>query len=330
MSFVTVKVVELFIAWLVGKYNFAPTTITTYLAGLKRAIGDGIIKGSPNVTSGVVIHDILKGVARSYVKPPEKTTGGAPFTMGHFHHLRTLYGNVTRNEQHQSYDDLLVFAIMGAGLGGCLRPGEYLTTGVLQADKAILTFDDVSIRYRWRNVPTARLLRISSLDFMSSRRRHYERGEMKVDCIQLRIKHSKTDQTGIGITVTISDEWCVYDIMDYLLYCEGAQSKDTPFFLHEDSRAVHTGYATKIIHDVLRRCSFVVEDEFDSPDDFTLRCLRSGAAQTLADKGGSDVEIMRLGRWRQFNTALTHYFDKLRNSGPLPLGPLLSSSSSLS
>jgi hypothetical protein len=299
----------------VVKHNSAPSTLTTYLAALKRGLNEQFIKGNIAVTNTTRIQAILKGSARTHVKPTgdEAPSISAPFTMDHYSRLLSLFYATPRGER-KDYNDTLTMAIMGMGLGGCLRPGEYLITNTFQRNEAILTFSAVSIHAR--RGPSTRAMRIPSLEFVASQRPHYRGNTLHVDYVSIVIKCSKTDQTHMGVTVVIDDPACVQRIMLYLLVCPSKQAPHTPFFIHSSGLAVTALQAVNNMRGLLRFTQFCSLEDFATPEDFTLKSLRSGAVQTLVDSNAGEGAIAARGRWTNITTPLRHYVRTSSSSSP--------------
>lgn len=295
------------------KHNSSPSTLTTYLAALKRALNERLITGNIAITNTTRIQSILRGSARTHIKPTgdDAPSISAPFTVDHYQRLLSLFYALPKTDKGE-YNDTLYLAIMGMGLGGCLRPGEYLTTNIVQRGEAILTFSSVFIH--GRRAPATRATRIPSLEFVTSYRHHYRQKSINVDYISLTIRCSKTDQTHMGVTVVVDDPHCVKQIMKYILQCPSHQTGETPFFLHFSSLAVTALQAVNGIRGILRRTQFCSPDDFSTPDDFTLKSLRSGAVQTLVDNNAGEGAIAARGRWTNITTPLRHYVRRASSS----------------
>jgi len=296
-------VIACWLVWLVDKFNASPSTLTTYLSALKRSIVNGDVQGDINTTNTQRIKDILQGTARTHEKSTSRSISAA-FSMDHFNRLLALYDATPRGER-KDYNDTLTLAIMAMGLGGCLRPSEYLITTVYQPKEAVLTFSAVTLFGRHRGSGT-RPVPVPSLQFVERHRTQPLRS-LQVDHISITLKRSKTDQTSYGRTVVINEPICIRRIMAYLIVCPRNQDPSTPFFLFSDMLSVTSMQAVNQIRGLMRSCSFCASDDFVSPDDFTMKSLRSGAVHTLLDNNADGPTVMARGGWTNLQTPLRHY-----------------------
>ncbi len=299
----TEDTLELWLSWLVEKYHTPISTLNTYLSGLKRAVAEGrMASEGEEIFNGHRILSILKGVARTHVKgTTEKELNrsiSAPFTIDNFISL-SAHLSATPRGTKKLYGDILCLAVMGMGLGGALRPGEYLTTNEVQRQEAILTFSAVSLNIRIP--PTTAIRYISPIEFLNSHRRSYTNKGIRVESISINLKCSKTDQTHLGSVVIIDNPICISHIMDYLLICPTPLPAHSPFFLNREGIALTALSATNMARSIMFHC------DFPSPSDFSLKSLRSGAVQTLVNNNGGEMEIAALGRWTSGQTPRQHY-----------------------
>jgi hypothetical protein len=190
---------------------------------------------------------------------------------------------------------------MGMGLGGAMRPGEYLITDEYQRHEAILTFAAVSLITT--TPPSTITHTVLSLSFIDSSllRDSYIAKRMRVIGISIHLKCSKTDQTRKGTVVVIDTPICIHHIMEYLLLCPSPLLPHSPFFLSSQFTSLSALVATQSIRKVLKYC------HFPSPNDFSLKSLRSGAIQTLCDQNASEMTIAEKGRWTSGQTPRKYY-----------------------
>ena len=204
---ITEDTLELWLSWLVEKYNTPISTLNTYLSGLKRAVAEGrMVAEREEIFNGHRILSILRGVARSHVRGTTERelnrSISAPFTVDNFISLSAHLGITARGGKKQ-FNDILCLAVMAMGLGGALRPGEYLTTNEVQRQEAILTFAAVTLNIR---IPPSTAIRfISPLEFISTHRLAYTNKNILIDHISINLKCSKTDQTHLGSVVCIDN-----------------------------------------------------------------------------------------------------------------------------
>lgn len=293
----------LWLTWLVERHNFPSSTLTTYLSGLRRAVVEERLKGDVNVFLSTRVQDILRGVARTHVKGSSEGEASrsisSPFTIDNYTSLYLHFLSTTRGMKKE-YDDILTLAVMGMGLGGALRPGEYLITNDTQRQEAILTFAAVSLNVHFP--PGTRVQSLPSLDFVGLFRADYRGKRFVVDSITVHLKCSKTDQTRMGSYVAIDDPYCISNILEYLMVCGPTPiPPHSPFFIRRGGLALTALQASNNMRGLLRYC------EFPLPADYSLKSLRSGAVQTLVDNNAGEMAIAAAGRWTSGQTPRQHY-----------------------
>jgi hypothetical protein len=220
--------------------------------------------------------------------------------VANFTSLSSLFFASPRGKK-KSYNDILSLAVMGMGLGGAMRPGEYLITDEYQRHEAILTFAAVSLITT--TPPSTITHTVPSLSFIDSSllRDSYIAKRMRVNGISIHLKCSKTDQTRKGTVVVIDTPICIHHIMEYLLICPSPLLPHSPFFLSSQFTSLSALVATQWIRKVLKYC------HFPSPNDFSLKSLRSGAIHTLCDQNASEMTIAEKGRWTSGQTPRKYY-----------------------
>ncbi len=303
----TEDTIALFLTWSVEKFNSPVSTLNTYLSSLKRAAMDNELE----VTSGHIftshrIQCILQGVARTHVKGSSAGEANrsisSPFTVANFTSLSSLFFASPRGKK-KLYTDILSLAVMGMGLGGAMRPGEYLITNEYQRHEAVLTFSAVSLLTT--SPPSTITLTVPSLSFInhSLLRQSYVRKGMSVIGISIQLKCSKTDQTRKGTVIVIDTPICIHHIMEYLLICPSPLPSHSPFFLSENFTSLSALIATHSIRKILK----YFHHPMSSYNDFSMKSLRSGAIQTLCDQNASEMTIAEKGRWTSGQTPRKYY-----------------------
>jgi hypothetical protein len=56
--------------------------------------------------------------------------------------------------------------------------------------------------------------------------------------------------------------------------------------------------------------AFLSTSGVSNPQDYSLKSLRSGAAQSLLNAGASDIVVRAKGRWTNSSTPLKHYLNR--------------------
>jgi hypothetical protein len=293
------------------KTRVAPGTLNTYVSAIKKAIENEELPGDLHgIHSSTLLRDILKGYARTYTPPPSDRSISAPFKVDDFKSMVQVYElSCLSSSGPPRYKDTLVLAGMALGLGGCLRPGEYLKTGPCQRDQAILTIQQLRFHLVNKRIPLPGEAVQSTLqdnnDFAAPDRLLLRSAEILLQC-------SKTDQTKKGYMVPITDPICVRLIAEYLIVrprIDSAGQTLNPLLLDIiDGLPQHctAQHFTTYMRDFMSRHGV------PRPHDFSLKSLRSGAVESLAKGEARKLKdkVIAKGRWTNFNTPEGSYLNR--------------------
>jgi hypothetical protein len=294
----------------------APSTISTYLSAVKKAIASGTLQGDPDdpLSSSLIIKEVLEGHARTFSpSTPEAKTQrkslSVSFTLEDFKRVYATFKSSPSGEDPSPRDRLLL-AALSIGLGGCLRPGEYLRTNDTQRPDAILSISQLSfsITHTAGGVTKESLLSWSQFErLMTAVHTPYQ---WTLKSITLLLRCGKTDQRRRGHEVLIDDPLCVRLIHDYLSKTRAPRYKGDliEVLLFEPPGGIPIHYSALRMTRHFRE--FLSISGVTNPKDFTLKSLRSGAAQSLLDAGASDIAVRAKGRWTNSSTPLRHYLNR--------------------
>lgn len=286
--------------------------MSVYLSAVKKAVEEKALCG-PSFGDSPLIRDILKGHTRTF-RPSLSSNSSiksisAPFTLTDFRWAIAAYRKAV-GERPPSFDRALLFASMAIGLGGWLRPGEYLKTNAMQRTEALLSVSQLSFEVpKWAegNSPMKILPWKEFLPFLSDKTPSQL---PRVQRIFIHLKCSKTDKTKRGSLIRIADPLCVSLLIDYLRI----RPLVDPFgqcieaLLVTKSDGAYQQYTAHQMTGEMR--TFLSAYGFPNSHDFTLKSLRSGAAQSATDNGASPLTIQSTGRWTNFRTPNKHYLNR--------------------
>jgi hypothetical protein len=271
---------------------------------------DGALPGDPHALSkSTLLKDILKGHGRTYTAPPSDKSISAPFLMDDFKAMVEAY-EVSRisSSAPPRYKDTLVLAAMAMGLGGCLRPGEYLKTEPSQRPEAILTIQQVRFNLLNQRHP----LPASTLQLQLQGDTTLGPNSIPLGSVQILLKCGKTDQAKKGEVVTIKDPVCVRLIAAYLCsrpHEDSAGQPLDPFLL--DLSYDFPQHITRLDFAVYMR---ELMDRFGVryPHSFTAKSLRSGAVESMVKGEARRLrkKVEDKGRWSNFNTPDNNYLSR--------------------
>jgi hypothetical protein len=300
----------------------APSTISTYLSAVKRAVIGKSLQADPeeSLSSSPILKEILEGYARTYDPPvpegksPPKSIS-APFTLEQFRRVYDSFKASLQGRDPSPFNRLLLAAV-SLGLGGCLRPGEYLRTNESQRPESILSISQLffTVSNIVNGVTANHELTWTQLSQRAAIRPPPYPWAVK--SITLHLRCGKTDQRRRGHDVIIDDPLCVQLIIDYLLKVRIDTFMGDPIevLLFEPTRLIPIHYSALRMSKHFRQ--FLSSNGVPNPQDFTLKSLRSGAAQSLFDAGASSIAIQALGRWSNPNTPVGSYLNRPTQSRP--------------
>jgi len=276
------------------------------VAAVKKAVAAGILPGDPlhpeALFASGLLKDVLKGHARMFTPPTTaKKSISAPFSLNDFHHLVDTYQRTWSGPP--AYKDALVLGGMAIGLGGCLRPGEYLKTNALQRTEALLSLDQIRFHLTDPSIKAP----LSGIDFYRLIQRS---GPHCLRSIHIQLRCGKTDQNKTGHTVQITDPLCMSLVSQYLSarpFTDDAGQPLTALLIDKSGRIPQQCTAIRFTS-YMRK--FLTRHGVHNAPDFTLKSLRSGAAESIADGQARAIAIAAKGRWSSFNTPARHYLNR--------------------
>jgi len=244
-------------------YNLSPSTITTYLYGVKAFHTQlGI---HCDLTTGV-LQQVLRGIRRSLYgvggerhKPRKKL----PITLKILHNLKK---HVFAKGRWPKQDATMIWAAMCSATNGLLRSGEFCVKG-----------------RKWKNNP--KLLIVAALNTADT------------NTYKLHLRDTKTDTFGAGTTVHLfrdNTSTCPVAALEEHLKHKTTSSAGDPLFAWKGTGKPLT--YTELVR-VLRS---LLQEIGEQPDRYGGHSFRRGGATSLARNGTPDHIIQILGRWNSF------------------------------
>jgi len=311
--------------WLtdLSSQRIAPSTASTYLSALKNALIRGLIEGDPVALSfSKIIKEILEGFSRTYRPSPHMGVDGEsshkslsiPFDLSMFARVVAAAEKYYADAYLPVSDpDKLIMATIAVGLGGALRPGEYLRTDESQHPDAILTIHHLTFSFLTTigGITSTNVSKWDDFRYLA----HHNRSPYPytLTAINIHLICSKTDQRHRGEDVLITDRLCLRLILQYLRHSfrpgPSGEHNILPLLYIRPSQfrpAIQYSalQATKDFRDLITRFGI------KNADEFTLKSLRSGAIESMRQAGASEVEIMLKGRWTNLHTPTSHYLNR--------------------
>ena len=245
----------LFISQL-GEDGLAPSTVKSYLAAIRNLFINAGLSSINLYTPRVEL--VIRGIKRVKARQSSSVRPRLPITPSILLELKKVWGR-----DHQLTDNQMLWAAVCVAFFGFLRCAEFTVPSLATYDPSIhLSLEDVS---------TVTGAGGSSL--------------------AIRIKHSKTDQFGKGISVFFSRTGAslcpVSSLLDYL---NRRGTKSGPLFLFENGQPLSRVKLVSLVREALSSVGM----------DVLKYCGHSfciGAATTALRAGISDAKIKMLGRW---------------------------------
>lgn len=292
--------------------NVSPSSVGTFVAAIKKAVTEGTLPGdSKALLDSPLLKDMLKGHARTFKKPQSSRSISAPFKNSAFQAMMSEYRRIHNGSlRTRPYMDALVLAAMSLGLGGCLRPNEYLKTNPTQRVEAILTIDHVRL-YHVDHGPEAPIPGDAIQDLLNHDA--FGPGLKKVEVF---LTCSKTDKTKQGEVVTIDDPVFIHHIASYLSLRprRDAAGQDLEPLLLDIINSVPQQLTNQHFSGYMR--TFMARYGVKDVHNYTPKSLRSGAAESISQGAARKLrkKIILKGRWTNFNTPSNSYLNRPSSS----------------
>jgi hypothetical protein len=287
-------------------------TVINYYTAMRRYELDHGTMGLPlrsrkfkSLTEGIKRR---KGTARRANK--EVLHSRLPFTMDL---LWKIEQKCMAEQKLRSFDDRLFLAAAATGIGGLLRPNEFVFVGPTQRIEAKLLIGDLGF---YGALGSEQEISITQAVRDFSKVHH---------CI-LRLKCSKTDQGKQGADVMLANK-VVEVLLDYLRCHPNINNKDNVLFVHRDNSCLTK---MELVAEMRRHLRTLGMSE-DRIKRFKGQSFRKGGAQSIENAPSkskdADLEpanqsaVMKLmGRWKSDAHRLYHSMDKNKYAAASVLG----------
>ena len=241
-----------------GRQGLAPSTIKTYLAGIRHA---QIVRGypAPRESSSLPRLGLLQaGVKRVRAERGATVKRRLPITPHHLRQIREVW-----NARAADMDITMLWAAVTSCFFGFFRAGEITVPSAAAFDPAVhLAWGDVAVD----NVSNPSVVRVH-------------------------LKRSKCDQFGNGVDVFLGrtgNELC--PVTAILTYIAHRGNRPGAFFLSEEGRPLTKARFVAKVQAALQSAG----TQFSN---YTGHSFRIGAATAAAQAGIQDSTIQMLGRW---------------------------------
>ena len=227
------------------------------------------------------------GVARSPYEPKLRL----PCTYGMIQHI---VKQITRNGFN--LDNLMLATGVSMAYHLCLRASEYVSKTKIP-HTASHQFDSRSVEFNCTGIP--QLVPSSSMITISWSR---------ITLIKFTIQHAKNVRKGYGIPICFTTEGATGDALEFLqlvyLWAHmSTRDPDNPFLSHRS----RTGRLSCLVNtQVCHAITNCAKDFGLNPAWFKPHCIRMASPTALRAAGGSDGQILCLGRWKSVPTLLVH------------------------
>jgi hypothetical protein len=178
----------------------------------------------------------------------------------------------------------------------CLRASEYVSKTKIPHPESH-QFDSRSAEFQCSSIP--QLVPSSSMINIPWTR---------VTLIKFTIQHAKNIRKGYGIPICFTTEGATGDALEFLqlvyLWAHmSTREPDDPFLSHRSREGHLSCLVYTQVHQAISKCA---KDFGLNPAWFKPHCIRMASPTALRLAGGTDGQILNLGRWQSVPTSLVY------------------------
>jgi hypothetical protein len=278
----------MFVSYVVDIVQKAPTSIPPILSALRYQL---TIRRVRSTVTAAFDHDLMVAAKKGVARRPYEPQVRLPCTYGMIQHI------VQQNTRHGfTLDNLMLATGVSMAYHLCLRASEYVSKTKIPHPESH-QFDSQSVEFQCSGVP--QLVPSSSMITIPW---------TKVTLIKFTIQHAKNVRKGYGIPICFTTNGATGDALEFLqlVYLWAHMSTRQPGdpFLSHRSRA---GRLTCLVYtQVCQAITNCAKDFGLNPKWFKPHCIRMASPTALRAAGGSDGQILNLGRWKSVPTSLVY------------------------
>jgi len=278
----------MFVSYIVDIIQKAPTSVPSILSALRYQL---TMKRVCSKVTAAFDHDLLVAAKKGVARRPYEPQVRLPCTYGMIQHI------VKQNTRNGfSLDNLMLATGVSMAYHLCLRASEYASKTKIPHPESH-QFDSHSVEFQCTGLPP--LVPSSSMATISW---------SKVQLVKFTIQHAKNIRKGYGIPICFTTEGATGDALEFLqlvyLWAHlSTRHPDDPFLSHRS----RTGRLSCLVYtqvcQVITNCA---KDFGLNPKWFKPHCIRMASPTALRAAGGSDGQILNLGRWKSVPTSLVY------------------------
>ena len=172
----------------------------------------------------------------------------------------------------------------------CFRASEYVSKTKI-SHPASEQFDSRSVEFQCSGIP--QLVPSSSMVISRSR----------ITLIKFTIQHAKNVRKGYGIPICFTCDALEFLQLKYLWAHMSTRDPDDPFLSHRSRTGRLSCLVYTQVHQAISKCA---TDFGLNPEWFQPHCIRMTSPTALRAAGGSDGEVLCLGRWKSVPTSMVY------------------------
>ena len=193
-------------------------------------------------------------------------------------------------------DNLMLATGVSIAYNLYLRASEYVSKTKIPHPESH-QFDSRSVEFQCTGIP--QLVPSSSMVTISWSR---------ITLIKFTIQHAKNVRKGYGIPICFTTEGTTGDALEFLqlvyLWAHmNTRDPDDPFLPHRSRTGRLTCLVYTQVHQAISKCA---ADFGLNPEWFKPHCIRMASPTALRAAGGSDGQVLSLGRWNSVPTSMVY------------------------
>ena len=278
----------MFVSYIVDIIQKAPTSVPCILSALRYQL---TMKQVSSQVTAAFDHGLLAAAKAGVARRPYEPKLRLPCTYGMIQHI------VKQNTRDGfTLDDLMLATGVSMAYHLCLRASEYVSKTKIP-HPASHQFESRSVEFQSAGI--RQLIPSSSMTSISWRR---------ITLIKFTIQHAKNVRRGYGIPICFTTEGATGDALEFLqlvyLWAHvSTRDPDDPFLSYRS----RTGHLSCLVYaQVCQAITTCAKDFGLNPAWFKPHCIRMASPTALRAAGGSDGQILNLGRWKSVPTSLVY------------------------
>ena len=278
----------MFVSYCVDIIQKAPTSIPGILSALRYQLTMRRVSSTVTVAFD---HDLLAAAKKGVARRPYEPKVRLPCTYGM---IQRIVKQNTRNGF--TLDNLMLATGVSMAYHLCLRASEYASKTKIPHPESH-QFESRSVEFQCTGIP--QLVPSSSMVTISWTR---------VTLIKFTMQHAKNVRKGYGIPICFTTEGAAGDALEFLqlvyLWAHmSTRDPDDPFLSHRS----RSGRLFCLVYTQVQQAITKCATEFGfNPEWFKTHSVRMASPTALRAAGGSDGQVLGLGRWKSVPTSLVY------------------------